>query len=288
MRSVARSLAFLSVLPFGRLGHFESRDIPAMVAVFPLAGAVLGALLGLIFHGLLLTFQPAVACALTVCIWVGLTRSLHLDGLADCVDGLGGSYTREGRLKIMKDPHIGTFGVVAVVCALLLKYSALTVLANSAALSATAASLASLEGLLGSLGDPSASGAAPSLPAVLAQQATADLPHRVLMLALVCSTARLSILIVSFRSTYARAEGGLGRDFVAAASAWSLAAGALIPLALAIAVGWVRGLPALAAGITSALAVRYLFTRALGGQTGDTLGASVELSEIAGLLAPVF
>jgi adenosylcobinamide-GDP ribazoletransferase len=51
-----------------------------------------------------------------------LTRGLHLDGLADWADGFWGGRDREKVLAIMKDPHKGSFGVIALVCILLAKW----------------------------------------------------------------------------------------------------------------------------------------------------------------------
>ena len=61
-----------------------------------------------------------------VIVWaeIVLTRALHLDGLADWADALGGGRDPEARLRIMKDPHLGAFGVVALVCVLLAKWVA--------------------------------------------------------------------------------------------------------------------------------------------------------------------
>ena len=56
-----------------------------------------------------------------VLVIVFLTRALHLDGLSDTVDAFFAAQTREKRLEIMKDPHIGAFGAAAVVLALLCK-----------------------------------------------------------------------------------------------------------------------------------------------------------------------
>jgi adenosylcobinamide-GDP ribazoletransferase len=60
-----------------------------------------------------------------------LTRGLHLDGLADFTDALGGSRDRERRLAIMKDTHVGAFGAIALVLLLLAKWLALTRLVAS-------------------------------------------------------------------------------------------------------------------------------------------------------------
>jgi len=59
--------------------------------------------------------------------WV--TRGLHLDGLSDTVDGFYGAFNRERRLEIMKDHHVGAFGVVAIVIVLLMKSVAFAQLA---------------------------------------------------------------------------------------------------------------------------------------------------------------
>ncbi|MDE0138750.1 MAG: adenosylcobinamide-GDP ribazoletransferase [bacterium] len=57
-----------------------------------------------------------------------LTRCLHLDGLMDTCDALAGGHDRERRLEILRDPHVGAFGVVAVVLLLFAKVSALAAL----------------------------------------------------------------------------------------------------------------------------------------------------------------
>jgi adenosylcobinamide-GDP ribazoletransferase len=57
-----------------------------------------------------------------------LTRALHLDGLADLADGIGGGYTPQRRLEIMKDSHTGAFGAVAIVLALGFKIAAMNTL----------------------------------------------------------------------------------------------------------------------------------------------------------------
>lgn len=53
-----------------------------------------------------------------------MTRGLHLDGFMDCCDALFGGHTRERRLEIMRDPHVGAFAVVGIVCLLIIKCAA--------------------------------------------------------------------------------------------------------------------------------------------------------------------
>jgi len=65
---------------------------------------------------------------LLVAVLALLTRGLHLDGFMDACDALAGGHNRERRLEILRDPHVGAFGVVAVVLLLLSKVSALAAL----------------------------------------------------------------------------------------------------------------------------------------------------------------
>ena len=62
---------------------------------------------------------------LLVALWAALTGGLHLDGLADSCDGLGGGWSRERALSIMRDARSGPYGVTAIVLVLGLKAAAL-------------------------------------------------------------------------------------------------------------------------------------------------------------------
>jgi adenosylcobinamide-GDP ribazoletransferase len=86
---------------------------------------VIGALTWLVWTGAMFVFPPFVAGVVTLVIWVALTGGLHLDGLADCCDGLLASVSVERRLEIMKDPHLGAFGVIGLVLILSLKVTIL-------------------------------------------------------------------------------------------------------------------------------------------------------------------
>jgi len=76
-----------------------------------------------------------VSVILTV-VWVVLTGGIHLDGLADTSDAILSRRTRAQKLAIMKDSAVGTFGVLALFCALLLKASFLNELSTSLQLQA--------------------------------------------------------------------------------------------------------------------------------------------------------
>ena len=90
-------------------------------AFFPLVGMLLGSILVLADALLGKIWSRPLVSAVLVVLWVILTGGLHLDGLADTVDGLRGGRGREERLAIMKDSRLGTFGGVAVFCLLALK-----------------------------------------------------------------------------------------------------------------------------------------------------------------------
>lgn len=73
-----------------------------------------------------------VAAAVTVTIGLLLTGAFHEDGLADTADALGGAYTRDKLFEILKDSRVGAFGASALVCSLLLRVLLLTRLGGDA------------------------------------------------------------------------------------------------------------------------------------------------------------
>jgi adenosylcobinamide-GDP ribazoletransferase len=122
------ALTFLTVFPWPRFGEVTSGDLARSLFWFPWVGALLGLVYWLAGAGLSHYFPPAAAAALLLALTVLLTRGLHLDGLADTVDGLGGGRTPEARLAIMKDSRLGAFGAISLVLVLLIKYSFLLVI----------------------------------------------------------------------------------------------------------------------------------------------------------------
>ena len=105
------ALSFLTV--FGRGTTPNGRTM----GWFPLAGAVIGATIGGIWWVASLGFAPLLAAALTVTAVAVITGMLHLDGLADSADGLLAHMDRETRLRVMKQPDIGSFGSVTLMLA---------------------------------------------------------------------------------------------------------------------------------------------------------------------------
>ncbi|MEV8591817.1 adenosylcobinamide-GDP ribazoletransferase [Streptomyces sp. NPDC052012] len=116
----------LTVLPV-RVTRWDRPAARAGMLCAPLAGFVVGAVAAAAgFLLLLLGSGPLLAAVATVAVPAVLTRSLHLDGLADTADGLGSGKPAEDALRIMKQSDIGPFGVVTLVLALLAQVAALT------------------------------------------------------------------------------------------------------------------------------------------------------------------
>jgi len=126
------ALAFLTRVPVRR--GFEASDVGRAALFFPLVGAAIG-LLQLGVYRVLKPHLPSLIIAvLVVALSAWVTRGLHLDGLADFADGLGGGSTREQVLRIMRDPAVGAFGVVALVLVLAVKIAAVDALPSAEAL----------------------------------------------------------------------------------------------------------------------------------------------------------
>ena len=136
LRHFLLALQFFTRIPVtGRLADwvgFSPAMLRASAAYFPAVGVVIGGLVVLLtaalMHYLPTSYAPLVAAALGTAWSVWLTGAFHEDGLADVADGLGGSYERERALIIMKDSRVGAFGAIAVVLALLSKVALLAML----------------------------------------------------------------------------------------------------------------------------------------------------------------
>jgi len=115
MKGFLQAISFLTILPVGQSKTLEGKDLARSMAFFPLAGLVIGLLLAL-GHYLFSLFLPkAVVLWFVIGLLAFLTRGLHLDGLADTMDGLGSGGPKEKILEVMRDSRIGAFGVVSLI-----------------------------------------------------------------------------------------------------------------------------------------------------------------------------
>lgn len=205
----------------------------------------MGALAGTVAYIAAPTLGASVAGALAVAVLVVITGALHLDGLADCADGLGVRGDRQRRLAVMRDSAIGTFGALALLLWL-----------------------------------------------VLVVESLADLDRGQSLRALVvaASTGRWAALLHARLTRPARTDG-LGVSFAITAFALAIATATAVAVAVLL-LGARDGAAALVGALIAALLVTAWSRSALGGRTGDTLGASVTLAEVAvlltllGILAP--
>lgn len=119
------AIGFLTRIPMLVRIDYSQKLMNQCSLYFPLVGLLLGALYAGLFSLLSLAWSPLACVLLVLCFHLFITGAFHEDGLADSVDALGGGYTVEKRLEIMKDSRIGTYGTVALVMALGLKVALL-------------------------------------------------------------------------------------------------------------------------------------------------------------------
>jgi adenosylcobinamide-GDP ribazoletransferase len=238
------AIAFLTILPVRLPAELPADGLRRSAGFFPLAGWLIGGVLAGCAWAFVWAGLPSlVSAVLLVTLGAWLTRGLHLDGLADLLDGLGGGQTQERRLAIMKDSATGAFGVIGLVQLLGLKAACL-------------AALVATEG-------------EPLFFALFA----APVAARWAMTTLACGTQ------------YPR-QVGTGHAFVGKVGLGELALGTLLLTPL-IWWNWSAGLIILGAALPPAFWLRFKASKALGGVTGDVLGASCELGEACGWLAAV-
>ncbi len=124
------ALRYLTIVPIpAALGRSHAPHALAnfgqAASWFPVVGLGLGLFLALVQWTAAHVFPPLLTGLLTIAAWKVLTGGLHLDGLADCLDGLAGR-DAERRLAIMRDSRIGSFAAVGLVLVLLLDVAALS------------------------------------------------------------------------------------------------------------------------------------------------------------------
>lgn len=115
MKQILAALIFFTRLPFWRLGDVPAEMYRNVVRYWPFVGWLTGGIMAGVFY--LASFMLPVSCAAVLALVARLlvTGALHEDGLADFFDGFGGGTDRQRILAIMKDSHIGTYGVLALV-----------------------------------------------------------------------------------------------------------------------------------------------------------------------------
>lgn len=123
IKNFITALQFLTIVRVKKDSEVEEGDLAKSVAYFPLIGFLIGVLLvnaDRVFA--LIALPQTIATFLLIYLSVLVTRALHIDGLADTLDGLMGGRDRSSRLAIMKDSRLGTAGALGIVFVLFMKY----------------------------------------------------------------------------------------------------------------------------------------------------------------------
>lgn len=238
LRALLIAIGFATRVPV-RLGAVQPNELAEGLTTLPIVGFAIGGLCFGLFTLCDNTLGTTLAAVATVAVSASVTGGLHLDGLADWFDALGGGRgNRDRMLEIMRDSRIGAHGAVALVLLLLAKVAAI-----------------------------------------------AELPESQRLLALVAApaAARLGAVWLLYILPAARPDGlgrGMGEDLnlghaLAASAGFALGAVWLGP-------SWLW--PGFATSLTTA-ALGWHAKLRLGGVTGDVCGASVELSELAFVVA---
>lgn len=129
MKPLILALQFMTRLPLPDV-RADAADFAAAMRWFPLAGLPVGlAVWGGIWAGS--PVDPWLAALLGVAAWIAVTGGLHLDGLGDVADAAGAGHKDQGRISdVLADPHIGSFGVIAITLQLAAKLVLLFLLAQ--------------------------------------------------------------------------------------------------------------------------------------------------------------
>ncbi len=124
------ALLFFSRIPVPRNLEFSEEIQTKAFRYFPLVGIIVGIVGGITFEVSNLFFSRVIASVLMIVVMLLTTGCLHEDGLADFFDGFGGGTSKERILAIMKDSHIGTYGVIALIMLFFLKVALFTSIYN--------------------------------------------------------------------------------------------------------------------------------------------------------------
>lgn len=238
LRSAVAAITFLTAVPGGRRTEIRASDLRGGLVLFPVVGALVGALTAVVAWGTALALPSLPAAALGVTAGALVTAAMHLDGLADTADGLGAALSGGDPSTAMHDPRLGVFGGVALGLDLLLKVSVLSALV-----------------------------AGPRFP-----------------IEAIAAGALGRAAAIALMTALPYAGSGIG--------SWSRGmslAPCLVGIAIASTLGVVTVGSAFGAMVAVTVVVAVLVGgwshRRLGGATGDTLGAVVELTETLALTA---
>ena len=226
------------------VGH-SAQQLEQSARYFPLVGMCVGSYAAVVLWLSAMVLPLTVAVALSIFASILVTGAFHEDWLSDFVDGMGCGYTREKILAIMKDSHVGAYGVIAIVLALLLKYQALLALSGSHSLAYVFAALIAAHAISRLM----------AVSIIMTQQYVRD-----------DDTARAKLV----------AQGLSKASFAIAV----LTGGASVALLFVAGIAWASIVSALAIALLLRIYLGWQMQKKLGGYTGDCLGAVQQITEI--------
>lgn len=125
MNDVYVAVSFLTRLRVPVAAHTpDAATLGRCVRWFPLVGGLVGGVTATIALGLAVVLPIELAVAVALALELLLTGAMHEDALADCCDALGGGWTREDVLRILKDSRLGTYGTAALVLGIGMRWMA--------------------------------------------------------------------------------------------------------------------------------------------------------------------
>ncbi|MDO5969822.1 adenosylcobinamide-GDP ribazoletransferase [Flavivirga aquimarina] len=119
------AIMFFTRIPCPKWVDHNPEYLSKSAKYFSLVGIIVGSVGALVFYGFSFMLSTEIALLLSMAATIYITGAFHEDGFADVCDGLGGGWTKEKILLIMKDSRLGTYGVIGVVLILAIKFSAL-------------------------------------------------------------------------------------------------------------------------------------------------------------------
>ena len=243
LKTLALAVHFLTRIPTPFEIDYSTERLNAASRYYPIVGAFIGTVAALAFGIANLALPTIIAVLIATAATAFLTGAFHEDGLADTFDGISGAYDRARSLEIMTDSRIGTFGALALIIVISTKVAALS-----------------------------------SLPDTTTIITTLIAAHII---------SRTSTVIVMATSRYAKTDGIAGpqdQTFKPINTINTIIATltALITTAtVAFFLTPIAALLATAGAITGHILIRLYFQPRLGGHTGDTLGATQQITELA-------
>ncbi len=120
------ALGFFTRIPVPQFADFQTEELNQSAKYFPLIGILVGLVGAVTFFIATLIFPQSIAVLTSMACTIWLTGAFHEDGLADSMDGIGGGFEREQVLTIMQDSRLGTYGALALFFALFGKFQVLT------------------------------------------------------------------------------------------------------------------------------------------------------------------